>query len=261
MDPQWSGFLRGSGRPGHAVQIYADVSELAGSVADYLAVGFDLGEPAVVIATPEHLEVFLDRLDEKGWPRERIELSGLLAAADAETTLESLLVDGAPDGARFEHEVGGLIDAVASRFPGKRVRAFGEMVDLLFRAGDRAGAAKLESFWNRAATRRHFSLLCGYQLDVFDGDQQRSALPEICRAHSHVLPVGDPARLEQAVGAALEETLGGEAGKVYALAGRELARRAVPPAQLALMWVSSQMPRSAERILESARAKYLHATG
>lgn len=261
MDARWSGFLQGSGRPGHAVQIYADVSELADSVASYFAAGFDLGEPAVAIATPEHLEVFLERLGEKGWNRERIELAGLLSVVDAATTLESLLVDGSPDEARFERVVGGTLDAVASRFPGKRIRAFGEMVDLLYQAGDRPAAARLEALWNRAATRRHFSLLCGYRLDVFDGEEQRSALPEICRSHSHVLPAQDPARLEQAVGAALEESLGPEAGKVYALAGRELARRAVPPAQLALMWVSSQMPRSAERILESARAKYLRPTG
>lgn len=257
----WSGFLQGSGRPGHAVQIYADVSELGDSVAGYLTAGFDMGEPALVIATPEHLDVFLDRLAEKGWQRERIELAGLLTFADAATTLEALLVDGVPDEARFERVVGGAMDAVASRFPGKRIRAFGEMVDLLFQVGDRAGAGRLEGLWNRAAPRRHFSLLCGYRLDVFDGHEQRSSLPEICRSHSHVLPVQDPARLEQAVGAALEETLGDETGKVYALASRELARRAVPPAQLALMWVSSQMPRSAERILESARTKYLHATG
>ena len=31
----------------------------------------------------------------------------------------------------------------------------------------------------------------------------------------------------------------------------------MPTAQLALMWISSQMPRSAEQILESARAHYL----
>ena len=36
-----------------------------------------------------------------------------------------------------------------------------------------------------------------------------------------------------------------------------MRRKQVPPAQLALMWVSSQMPLSAERILDSAREHYL----
>ena len=115
----------------------------------------------------------------------------------------------------------------------------------------------MEELWNRLARRRSFSLLCGYRVDVFDRDAQVSVLPEICRSHSHVLPAGDPARLERAVGAALEEALGPTAADVYVQVGQQLRRKQVPTAQLALMWVSSQMPRSAEQILESAKAHYL----
>ena len=50
MEAAWTGFLHGAGPAGHAVQVYRDVSELADSVIKYLAVGFDIGEPAVVIA-------------------------------------------------------------------------------------------------------------------------------------------------------------------------------------------------------------------
>jgi len=62
MEAAWTGFLHGAGPAGHAVQVYRDVSELADSVAKYLAVGFDLGEPAVMIATPEHWACFGERL-------------------------------------------------------------------------------------------------------------------------------------------------------------------------------------------------------
>ena len=72
-----------------------------------------------------------------------------------------------------------------------------------------------------------------------------------------MLPADDLERLERAVDAALEKTLGPTAAEVYAQVGPQLRRKQVPPAQLALMWVSSQMPRSAEQILESARAHYL----
>ena len=82
-------------------------------------------------------------------------------------------------------------------FPQRRIRAFGEMVDLLCERGNPTGAARLEELWNRLARRRSFSLLCGYRIDVFDRDAQISVLPEICRSHSHVLPVDDPARLER----------------------------------------------------------------
>ena len=158
---------------------------------------------------------------------------------------------------RFEAVVGGLMNRVGARFPNRRIRAFGEMVDLLCERGDPTAAARLEDLWNRLARRRAFSLLCGYRLDVFDHEAQLSVLPDICRAHSHILPSDDPERLERAVDAALQESLGPQAEKVYAMVGEQPRRRHVPPAQLALMWVSSQMPRSAEGILESARAHYL----
>lgn len=257
MDAAWTGFLQGSGPAAHAVQVYRDVDELAASLTRYLAVGFDLGEPAVVIATPEHWARFGERLAESGWDAARIEASGLLFLADAEATLAAVMEGDRPVADRFDAVVGGLIDRVAARFPSRRIRAFGEMVDLLCQCGDPAGAARMEELWNRLARRRAFSLLCGYRLDVFDRKAQVSVLPEICRAHSHVLPADDPERLERAVDAALEEALGPQAEQVHAALGQQPRRKHVPSAQLALMWVSSQMPRSAEGILESARAHYL----
>lgn len=257
MEAAWNGFLHGTGPAGHAVQVYGDVGELAESVAKYLAVGFDRGEPAIVIATPEHWARFGERLAESGWDAARIEQQGLLFCADAETTLAAIMDGRGLSSQKFEAVVGGLMDQVGARFPERRIRTFGEMVDLLSERGDSASAAQLEELWNRLARRRSFSLLCGYRIDVFDRDAQLSVLPEICRSHSHVLTADDPERLERAVDTALEETLGPKAGQVYAMVGDQMRRKQVPPAQLALMWVSSQMPLSAERILESARAHYL----
>jgi len=257
MEAAWRGFLQGSGPAAHAVQVYRDVEELADSVTRYLATGFDRGEPAIVISTSEHWSRFGEQLAESGWNADRIKKSGLLFRADADATLAAVMEGDRVAAGRFDAVVGGLIDRVGARFPGRRIRAFGEMVDLLCERGSRGGAARMEELWNRLARRRSFSLLCGYRVDVFDRDAQLSVLPEICRAHSHVLPADDPERLESAVDAALEEALGTQAGQVYAMVGQQLRRKHVPPAQLALMWVSSQMPRSAERILESARAHYL----
>jgi hypothetical protein len=256
MEAAWTGFLHGTGPAGHAVQVYRDVSELADSVTRYLAVGFDLGEPAVVIATPEHWACFGERLAESGWSGARLERHGLLFCVDADTTLAAIMDGDRPSAGQFEAVVGGLLDRVGSGFPGRRIRAFGEMVGLLCERGDARGAATLEELWNRLARRRSFSLLCGYRIDVFDRDAQVSVLPAICRAHSHVLPADDPERLERAVDAALNEALGSTATQVYAQIGDQL-RREMPPAQLVLMWVSSQMPRSADEILASARAHYL----
>jgi hypothetical protein len=250
----WKNFLDGLEPRGHAAQVYADLGELADSVAEYLASGFEIGEPAAVVATAEHLSVFMARLAARGWDEARIEKAGLLARADAAETL-AFIMDGGelPSATAFATVVGELLD----RFPGKHVRAFGEMVDLLSRDGRVEAAIALEDLWNDFGRRRDFSLLCGYHLNVFDRDSQAAVLPHVCRTHSHILPAPDPARLTRAVDQALEEVLGAaEAGKVYVLVGQQLRSDRIPMAQVLLMWVSTNMPLLAERVLASARARY-----
>jgi hypothetical protein len=257
MESEWTGFLRGAGTPGHAVQVYRDAEEVAESVGRYLAVGFDLREPALLVATPEHVEAVMAVLSESGWPKTRIDHRGLLFLADAQQTLAAIMAGDSPSHAAFESVIGGRLDEIAARFPGCHTRVFGEMVDLLSRDGNVDAAVRLEQLWNKAARRRRFSLLCAYNLDVFDQEAQLDVLPEICRAHSHVLAAANPSRLEEAVDSALTETLGGQAERVWAVVREQPRRRHVPLAQLALMWVSSQLPRSAETILTSAREHYL----
>jgi MEDS: MEthanogen/methylotroph, DcmR Sensory domain len=259
VNSDWTQFLLVSAPSDHGAHVYTDASELAQSVGAYLAAGFDLGEPAVVIATPEHWSRFAERLALCGWGDEELQEQGLLWFADADETLAAIMADGAPSWDRFEQVVGGLMDRVEERFPGGRIRAFGEMVDLLCQRDDPGSAAGLEDLWNRLAQQRSFSLLCAYRLDVFDRATQVSVLPDVCRSHSHVRPAEDPVRLQQAVDSALDEALGADAGKVYALmSDRKQQTKVVPAAQLALMWVSAEMPAHAERILASARATYTH---
>ncbi len=246
--------------PDHAAKIYTDIDELAQTVATYLAVGFDLGDPALVVATPEHCAAFAAALAAGDWTAARLEHVGLLFVEDAESILTAVTSGGdGPFWTSFEAKVGSAFDRVAERFPDRPIRVFGEVVNLLCERGDAEGAAVLEQHWNRLAETRRFSLLCGYQLDPFDRSAQVSVLPAVCRAHSHVLPAGDPARFQQAVDWALEDALGRDAGKVYALIGDQARKTSVPEAQLALMWVSTHMPASAERILEAARTNYASA--
>jgi DcmR-like sensory protein len=253
----WSEFLHGATPSAHAVQVYGDLEELAESVAAYLAAGFEAGEPAVVVATDEHWSRFEHRLAVAGWDAPTMRQHGLLAVEDADATLAAIMGGDRPSADAFVQVVGGLIDRVAGRSPGKTVRAFGEMVDVLCQRGETEAAIALEELWNDLARRRRFSLLCGYRLDVFDRSAQAGPLPEVCRVHSHVQPAYDPVRLSRAVGLALEEVLGpADAGKVYLLVGDDIRQDRVPVGQLVLMWVSSNMPVLADRILGAARFHY-----
>jgi hypothetical protein len=238
------------------VQVYAELDELAESVAAYLATGFAAGEPAIVVATADHQATFNRFLAGAGWDTVVLAEAGLLLTLDAEETLASLFEDGRLSAAAFERVIGGVIDRTAERFPERRLRAFGEMVDLLSARGELDTAAELEVLWNQLAKTRRFSLLCGYRLDLFDPASQQM-LPAVCSAHTHVRPAYDMARLDRAVHAALDEVLGVSNSRMVQEIVRDSAQHhSAPVSAQMLMWVSERMPRHAERVLAATRDRY-----
>lgn len=257
----WDRFVRYPAPADHGVQIYRDVDELATTVAEYLAAGLEQGESAVVVATQAHWDAIAERLAQSCSEAQWLEQQGLLVSADAEETLAAIMVDGVPSAAAFDRVVRGMLDRASARSPHKQSRAFGEMVDLLVREENLPAAVALEELWHELLHRRGaFSLLCAYRADLFDQAAQVALLPEVCRTHSHMLPADDPERLHRAVDAALEETLGAtDAGRVYAMIADQMRQTSVPAAQLAMMWVSIEMPAVAHRVLSSAQTKYLQA--
>jgi MEDS: MEthanogen/methylotroph, DcmR Sensory domain len=258
MRQSWGDFLKGAGARSHGVQVYGDAAELAESVAAYLAAGFERDQPGILVATPEHLDLFADRLGSRGWPLDDAQRTGLLVVADAEETLPSILDSDRPDRERFERVVGDLFDRVQRDRPERPARVFGEMVDVLSRSGRSGAADELERLWNELALKRRFSLLCGYRVDVFDPRAQTETLPHICREHSHVMPAQNYPRFARAVDNALREVLGpNQAATVYVLVSREPDHDQVPLAQSILMWVSQNLPLQSGEILASARTHYV----
>jgi hypothetical protein len=255
----WGAFIERASACDHAVQMYADSSELARSVGAFLAAGFRVGEPSVVIATADHWESITRDLSVQGWDPAALQVAGLLARADADETLAGFMGDDAiPSPERFEEVVGAMIDGVAARFANKTIRAFGEMVDVLWRDGKQHAAISLEELWNDLARTRRFALLCGYHLDIFDVEIQAQALPELFRVHSHARPAAEPSWLADAVDKALNEMLGPiEAARVYLDVAENVPQGALPRAQAVLAWVAANRKPSADEILERVRTHYL----
>ncbi|HEY3576395.1 MAG TPA: MEDS domain-containing protein [Gaiellaceae bacterium] len=257
----WKTFLENASPAEHAVQVYMELDELAVSVGSFLDAGFRAGEPALVIATPEHWEAFRAELEGRGSAVSELEAQGRLVCRDADETLATFMDGDAPVAERFEQAVGGILDEVASRFPEKTVRAFGEMVDLLFQRGNPAGAIALEDLWNDLLASRRCALLCAYELDLFDLEAQTSILPEIVRVHTHPRPVADPARLASAVHEALTDVVGADAAAwIYLKVAEAVPRTALPRAQAVLMWLSGHQPATARRVLQGARVRYAQTT-
>lgn len=167
----------------HIVQFYDDDAFLLDSVAAFLAAGWDAGERLLVIATPEHCRGLRERLEEDG----RSVDGGRLLFLDAEQTLARFLVDGMPVWDRFVAEVEARL-AQSGGADGGPLRAFGEMVDLLWRDGHGEAVVELEELWNRLGRLHPLSLLCGYRMDRFDDQDHVHHFQRICGAHSRVLP-------------------------------------------------------------------------
>src|SRR3954468_21614762 len=133
----------------HIVQVYQDERFLAETVAQYIGTGLRRGEAAVLIVTPAHAAGFRQALDASGCSTEQALRSGQLRLLDAESTLSQLTKDGAPDWTAFHACVGGTIAELRLQYP--TVRAYGEMVDVLWQRGERQAAMRLEEFWNELA--------------------------------------------------------------------------------------------------------------
>lgn len=169
----------------HVVQIYADDAAFLDSLATFIADGLDKGESTVIIATPVHRFSLEFRLRALGIDLVSALLRDRYIVLDAEETLSNFMVNGWPDEILFERLIGELL--ARARRNGKRVRAFGEMVALLWAKGLNGATVRLEHLWSQFCHRETFALFCAYPRTGFTQDMDAS-LQEICLAHSKVIP-------------------------------------------------------------------------
>jgi hypothetical protein len=139
-------------------------------------------QPAVLIATASHSAAIREQLTAMGVDAEgRIE-QGELLMLDADEVLNCFMVDELPDAKCFEDTMNPILDRAAGSRK-RMVRAYGEMVDVLWRNRQEAAAVSLEILWNQLIARRKCSLLCGYALDAVG---KGGGYNRICDQHSHV---------------------------------------------------------------------------
>ncbi len=186
--PSWMDLLSRAESGDHLVQLYGEDDQLlARNVSAYLIEGMRRLDGLVVISTPEHAKTIRRYLAEEGAPTTaEVERKGRLLFLDAQTTLDSILADGQPDEALFDSVVGGALREVQARSGSGKVRAFGEMVGLLWNDERYAEAEHLERLWNTALAGSGFCLYCAYGIDLFDKRTDTAALNPIVAAHTHL---------------------------------------------------------------------------
>ncbi len=215
-------------RPGgHAVQLCkADERLLERNVSRYLLEGLKRRQGQMVIVTPARLAKFM---------------SG-----------------GQPDWGRFENSVGAVLREVQAQANVTGLRAYGEIVGILWKAGKYSAAIRLEKLWNKLLESNSFSLFCAYPIDLFGSEFQMGGLEAILGAHNHLLPAVTNEDLENAIDQSLNEVLGRRAEGLRSLikSNARLPGATLPGAEATILWLRNNLGDEAEEILARARLRY-----
>lgn len=177
-----------AGLAGHDVQFYRTDDYLTSAVVEFLGDGIRAGQPVIVIATEAHRRAFAERLRIKGLDPDEV-FSGRLAVwLDARETLSAFMEGGLPNRELFFATVGSVFERLLAKRYYLVVRAFGEMVDVLFKDGNAEGAVLLEQYWNELANQYKYSLLCGYSMENFLHEAGVAGFRRVCDHHTRALP-------------------------------------------------------------------------
>lgn len=167
----------------HCVQIYEDDAAFLDALEHFVAGGIRQGDAIVLIATSVHLASLSARLVRNGFDTVAAAARGQYIAVDARETLQKFMVNEWPDEALFEAVVDQLL--TRARANHSKVRAFGELVALMWAEGLCGATVHLEHMWTRLCNREAFSLFCAYPKTGFTQDS-RDSIAQVCAAHSKV---------------------------------------------------------------------------
>lgn len=179
----WEELLRAPFPCDHIIQLYTDEYALIQSLTRFVGSGLEQGEAAIVIAVPEHIAVVTKCLTATSRHVAEAIHQGAFVSIDAKGCLAKFMNAGMPDRAAFRSIVTAALDRL--RDAGyRKIRLFGEMVNLLWQENDRA-TVRLEELWNEVVADYQVSLLCAYRVHPLEAEGRRGILHQITRSHSH----------------------------------------------------------------------------
>lgn len=168
----------------HLIQIYNDDAVFLDTLEGFAAGGLRSGDAVVVIATTAHVDILEDRLKGRGIDIEAARIRDQYITLDAEETLSKFIVKGWPDEDLFKQLVADVI--MRARGNVRRVRAFGEMVAVLWARGQNGATVRLEHLWHQLCQEHRFSVFCAYPNIGFTQSLSES-MKEICSTHTRVV--------------------------------------------------------------------------
>ena len=254
----WDGLLSSAGPRDHIVQLYQDQQFLNRAVCRFAAAAIANGEGVILVPTAAHWDAFCPRLEAEGVDIKAAQDKGQLTVIDADELLPQFMRDAMPDSPVFLGLAGEAIARARGAGRYRKVRWWGEMVNILWERGNVAASMNLEDLFDQLAHANEIAIFCSFVMDNFDGEVHSRMLPRLGENHSHLIPVEDYARLERAVADALRETVGSDEADV--LEGRLLSNYAapfrMPRGQALLLALRQSLPVVADAVLAKSRTLY-----
>lgn len=177
---------------GHGVHFYSDHNELAERVVEHIKGPLELGQAAMLVATPANMLAFERVASGQALNYADALSEGRLVLFDAQWLMDRFLVEGKPDERRFRAILGGQVRMLAQRYNG--IAIYGEIVALLMASSRYDEALQVEGLWNDLSSERRFNLLCAYPLDLFKPKEHSRALEKIRSMHGYSLRTLPPER-------------------------------------------------------------------
>lgn len=169
----------------HVVQVYENEEAFLDTLEAFVAEGFRKNEAVIIIATPEHRAALAGRLELSGINVAAAASSGQFIVRDARACLARFMFDGWPAESRFNAMIEELLAKAREKHP--TVRAFGEMVALLWDERLYRATMRLEHMWTQLCQRESFPLFCAYPKASFDAGDPADCR-EVHHAHTRTCP-------------------------------------------------------------------------
>ncbi len=145
----------------HILQIYENDEIFLDTLTRFIGGGINTGDSSIIISTQNHLDAVNNGLKNHGINVDALISDNSYIPLNAQETLSKFMINGWPDVYLFNQTVSQLLKK-AQGANKRKVRAFGEMVAILWAQGYNGATVQLEHLWNNFCQKEAFCLFCAY---------------------------------------------------------------------------------------------------